>query len=77
MKDSLSLSDAQKKQIYDINMQLNNDKMAARRQYSNPETLRYHLQVVEHGRDSLYHTVLTESQFLMYREKKRNLVNNN
>lgn len=77
MKDSLSLTGNQKNQVYDINMLLHNQKMAARQQYTDRDSVRFYLQRIEGKRDSLYKTILPDNKFQMYREKKRNLVNNN
>jgi hypothetical protein len=38
LKDSLQLSNEQKSQLYDINMQLHNQKMNIRQTYSNTES---------------------------------------
>ncbi len=77
MKDSLSLSDVQKTQVFNINMQLQAQKMDARNQYPIRDTLVKKMQLIENKRDSLYGTVLTGAQFILYRPKKKNLVNNN
>jgi hypothetical protein len=76
MKDSLSLTDAQKTQIYTLNMQLHDQKMGMRQQYAGNSLLREKIQLVENTRDSLYNTVLNEQQFNVYRQKKHNLLNN-
>ena len=77
MKDSLSLTDAQKNQLYNINMQLHNQKMNIRQQYKAGDSLGYYLQRVENTRDSLYHQVLSGEKYLLYRQKKTRLINNN
>jgi hypothetical protein len=77
MKDSLSLTEQEKNHVYGINLLLSNQKTAVRQQYSAPDSLRYHLQRVENSRDSLYREILNEEKFLLYRQKKRNLINNN
>ncbi len=77
MKDSLDLSIGQRGQVFAVNMQLHNQKMAIRQQYSNPDSLRAKLQRVEGMRDSLYKQVLTNEQYMLYRQKKSVLVNNN
>jgi hypothetical protein len=78
LKDSLSLSGAQKDSIYAINMLIANQKNALRSTYqSDPDALQFHTQRVEHTRDSLYRPVLGEEKYLLYRQKKNNLVNNN
>jgi hypothetical protein len=77
MTDSLGLTTTQKNQIYNINMQLANQKALARQQYSSIDSVRYRLQKIENSRDSLYHTVLSEDKYFLYKEKKRFLVATN
>jgi hypothetical protein len=76
MKDTLGLSDSQKEQLYQINMQLHEAKMAKRQQYAGSDSLRLRLQWVENTRDSLYRTVLNEEKYQLYIEKKKTLVSN-
>lgn len=77
MRDTLSLFSAQRDSIYSINIELHNRKQLVRQQYSNMDSLRIKIQAIENTRDSLYRTVLSEEKYLMYRQKKRNLVSNN
>jgi hypothetical protein len=78
MKDSLGLTIAQKDKVYEVNMQLHNLKQEARQQNINDQTaLAAAIQVVEKRRDSLYEAILTQDQFILYKQKKINLVNNN
>ena len=78
MKDSLSLSPVQKDQVYTINLDLHTRKSGVWQQFAGSDSLiRVHVQRIENTRDSLYRTVLTEPQFILYKEKKRRLVNNN
>lgn len=78
MKDSLLLSDAQRGQIYGINIRLHEQKMQARQQHANDRALiGKGLQQVENTRDSLYQGVLTAEQCLLYQQKKRSLISNN
>ena len=77
MKDSLSLTTSQKDQIYQVNMQLQESKINARQQYTGTDSARIYVQRIENTRDSLYRPILGEEKFLLYREKKTNLVNNN
>ena len=77
MKDSLTLNSDQEQQAYDANMQLHSLKMQARQHYANTDSLGVHIQRIENTRDSLYHSFLTANQYLLYRHKKKNLVNNN
>jgi hypothetical protein len=78
MKDSLALTDAQRGQLYTVNMQLHNLKKDARTQYaSTPTVMATKIQDVEKTRDSLYQPILTAAQFTLYEQKKKNLVSNN
>jgi hypothetical protein len=78
MKDSLGLTAAQKNQIYDVNMQLHNDKQDARTQHAgNPQQIATAIQNIEKTRDSLYQPILTIAQYNEYKLKKKNLVSNN
>jgi uncharacterized coiled-coil protein SlyX len=77
MKDSLSLTAQQQSLIYTLNLELAQRKSAVRQQTSQSDTLRMNIQKIENSRDSLYKTILTNEQYLLYRQKKRNLVNNN
>jgi hypothetical protein len=77
MKDTLDLSAQQKTQIYTINMQLHYKKMSARQQYFGTDSVRFYLQRIENTRDSLYHGVLSEEKYLLYQDKKTNLVTSN
>lgn len=77
MKDSLSLSELQQNQVYEINLQLSEQKSTVRKEYRTSPVLATKIQQVENMRDSLYKEVLTEQQYVLYRQKKRKLVNNN
>lgn len=77
MKDTLSLTDSQKSRLYDINMQLHSQKMAARKPSAQSDLLRAAFQKIENTRDSLYYIVLADDKFILYKQKKSRLVNNN
>jgi hypothetical protein len=77
LKDSLSLTTTQQEGVYAANMRLHNLKMTLRQQHLSADALRVQFQKVENTRDSLYQRVLTANQFQQYRQKKKNLVNNN
>ncbi len=77
LQDTLGLSAAQKDSIYSINHQLQNKKMLARQQYTGTDSLGYHLQRIENTRDSLYKPVLGAEKYLLYKQKKRNLISAN
>lgn len=76
MADSLSLTDGQRQGIYNLNMQLHSQKMEVRNHYAAYDSLRIYMQRIENTRDSLYHTVLNETQYQLYLQKKTNIVNN-
>ncbi|MGN6293478.1 MAG: hypothetical protein ACTHMV_12110 [Chitinophagaceae bacterium] len=74
MKDSLLLSSAQRSGIYTINMQLHEQKMNVRKQYSQSEWTAF-TQRIENTRDSLYHTVLADEElYQRYKAKKAALI---
>jgi hypothetical protein len=77
MKDSLNLADSVRIKIYQINMQLDQQKLVVRNHYAGSDSLRIKVQQVENSRDALYQAVLPGEKFVLYRQKKRNLVNNN
>ncbi|MBY0349080.1 MAG: hypothetical protein K2W79_12545 [Hydrotalea flava] len=78
MKDSLDLTGQQKQQLKDVNKQLHNSKMALRNQYSGQDSvLTIKIRQVENTRDSLYRPILGEQKFLLYRQKKINLLQMN
>lgn len=77
MRDSLSLNNKQASEIFSINVQLARMKKEMRSRYTNTDSLRRSIQRVENKRDSLYQSVLNPAQYSLYRQKKRNLVNNN
>lgn len=77
MKDTLSLNLIQKTQIYTINMQLTTSKNLIRQLNVNTDSIRIKTQRIENTRDTLYYPVLTNTQYLLYKQKKRNIVNNN
>jgi hypothetical protein len=77
MKDTLNLTANQRTQIYNINMQLYNQKLVVRQQYTNLDSVRVNLQRVENKRDSLYHIILPGNKYQLYRQKKRSLISQN
>jgi hypothetical protein len=77
MKDTLGLSVQKQDQIYSINMNLHAQKSAIRQQYSHQDSIRVKIQRIENTRDSLYHTVISDSLYLIYRQKKPKLVTKN
>ena len=77
MKDSLSLTDQQKSQVYDASLGVSGGREALKKQYAGSYALPYYLQRVEADRDSLYHAILPPDKYQLYRIKKANLVNTN
>jgi hypothetical protein len=78
MKDSLTLTEGQRAQLYAVNIQLYAQKRSIWQQYSSDSTqVQIHLQVVENTRDSLYRPFLSEEQYQLYLQKKKNIVTNN
>jgi hypothetical protein len=77
MKDSLSLTDDEQSRLYDINMLLHQQKVIAREQYEGNDSLGIKIQNIENTRDSLYREVLHEDRFILYKQKKTALINNN
>lgn len=77
MKDSLSLSDAQKTKLYDINILLHRQKTNMRQLYAGSDSMGYYIQKTENKRDSLYRSVLSDDKYRLYKEKKATLVSSN
>ena len=76
MADSLGLTPVQKANLVTINMNLQVQKKSARRDNPGSSAAMY-VQKIENKRDSLYKEVLPADKYLLYKQKKRNLVNNN
>lgn len=77
LKDSLQLTEAHKTQLYNVNMQLHTLKQQRRQEYAGTDSLAFKVQKVENMRDSMYQAILPPEKYLLYREKKRVLLNNN
>lgn len=77
MRDSLQLDPIQVAKIDSINNLLSIRKNNLRIEFSNVDSLTKHVQLVERSRDSLYRIVLPNPTFMIYKEKKRNLISNN
>ncbi|MCG2613433.1 hypothetical protein LZZ85_04040 [Terrimonas sp. NA20] len=75
MKDTLSLNETQRQQIYEINLRLATQKQAARSASSDRDQVGRQLQHIENTRDGLYQPILGEEKFPIYKMKKKNLVN--
>ncbi len=76
MKDSLSLSDQQKSQIEAVTIGLQ-DLRANLHQLYTGRALNYYLLMAEDNRDTLYKNILPPEKYLLFRQKKANLFNNN
>jgi hypothetical protein len=74
MKDSLSLTDEQKMQVFNINMDLYRQKKQLRDNTTLPDTLEVYLQQIENKRDGLYKAILLDEEFKTYKLKKRFLL---
>src|SRR5688572_30572341 len=77
MKDSLSMTQEQKIQIYNINLQIHSQKSNVWQQYNGVDSLiKIKLQEIENTRDSLYQPILNGMQFQLFVQKKKTLLNN-
>ena len=77
MQDTLGLTGQQRAQIFQVNVDIHNNKQLVRQQHSNPDSLSRYLQREERKRDSLYLPILGSVKYELYLEKKTRLVNNN
>jgi hypothetical protein len=75
MKDSLNLTSDQKTQIFNANIGLDQQKLTILQNYSNIDSIKYHLLIIENTRDGLYSPILTSEQYQLYVQKKKRLVN--
>ena len=70
MKDSLQLTDSQRIVIYNINMQIAEQKSNMRSLYTGTDSLRLKIQLVEYTRDGLYHESCQKKNiFCTYKRK--------
>jgi len=76
MKDSLDLTNALKQQVLTINLQLHNQKSVLWQQFATSDSLGVFVQRVENTRDSLYRNILDEGKYILYKQKKKNLISN-
>ena len=74
LKDTLGLTNQQRAKVFKINMDLSIKKMNARKKSNDRIVVGEEIQRIEKLRDALYKEVLSEQQYLLYVEKKRNLV---
>lgn len=76
MKDTLDLSAQQRQQLYDVNMNLHNQKQDAWLGNPSMDSLTARIQRIEKTRDSLYRPIIGEAKYQAYLQKKQNIVNN-
>ncbi len=77
MNDSLTLSQSQRAQVFAVSIQLHNEKTTVRYQFTDRIVVGKELQRIENARDSLFKSILSDQQYILYKQKKRSLVNNN
>lgn len=77
MKDSLSLSETQRQQIYSATLQLQSEKSAVWAQTSDTTVIQHNVQLLENSRDARYQAILTPEQYQLYLQKKKRLIANN
>jgi len=77
IKDTLGLTPQQRNQVFQINMDLNNQKQQVRQETTIQDSLIIRIQRIENKRDTLYFPILGTEKYQLYLQKKRNLVNNN
>jgi hypothetical protein len=74
MADTLKLTADQQSRIYNANIQLNNQKNLLRKTEKQSNMLQMKIQQIENKRDSIYKTILSKEKYLLYRQKKQNLI---
>lgn len=78
IKDTLSLTETQRSEIYSINIQLYQQKQEVFLKHkSAADSLKFHIQRIENTRDTLYSTVLSQEKYLIYKQKKITLLFDN
>lgn len=76
LKDTLSLTREQVSDIYQLNQKLQYAKDSVWKYFTDEMLIRNGLQAVENKRDSLYGTIFTTEQLILYKEKKIQLISN-
>ena len=77
MQDTLSLTNRERQKVFQINMNIYQDKTRVRQQYAgNMTVLTSETQKIENTRDSLYKEVLPINKYGLYIQKKRTLLTN-
>jgi Spy/CpxP family protein refolding chaperone len=77
MAQELGLTPPQKVKIADINRTLVRKKMEAMGRTQDKGSIGPDIQKIENSRDSLYQQVMTDEQFLIYKDRKSALINRN
>ncbi len=75
MRDTLVLNNIQTGKIQAINIQLHEQKMKAMKSSDSRDSIGKQIQIIENTRDGFYKEVLTVEQFIIYKQKKRFLIN--
>ena len=75
MMDSLLLSDPQRSQIEAATLDIQTMKARLRQLYTS-RALDYYLFMAEESRDSVYKNILPADKYLLFKQKKNNLLNN-
>lgn len=76
LSDTLFLSDTQRLQVYNINIQLAYQKQNQRPLYVVMDSLQLYTQKIEFTRDTLYYPVFSTYQYQLYKQKKATLISN-
>lgn len=74
MKDSLSLTRVQQRQLYAINMKLFREKLDVWKTCQSQDSIRVSLQRIENKRDTLYAKVLSPAEFDRYKQRKDSFI---
>jgi hypothetical protein len=77
MAGSLELNAKQEDALYQINMNLHEQKATARKKIPDHDKLARTIQQIENRRDSLYRQVISPDKFVQYKARKENYVRNN
>lgn len=76
MKDSLSLTEQQRGQIEAATLDIQHSKTTMRQFYKS-RALDYYLQMAEDNRDSVYKNILSADKYLLFRQKKTQVLGSN
>jgi hypothetical protein len=77
MVDSVGVNAEARKKILEVNTKINKQKAEVWASYKGDmPSIQRHLQEIENSRDLLYRNILTESEFKIYRQRKKNIISN-